>query len=318
MTVSKAEAGAKAKKGGKRARRGRSFSRSVEAFLRDLEDRNFSPHTVASYRQDLRRFGAHLSEISHDSDPGLGSFDAASVRRFIAWMVGSGYARRSVQRNLAAIRSLARFLVRTKAMKNNPTLGLSAPRIEKRLPSFLTMKEAEALFSAPAEPTVPELRDRAILELFYGTGMRLSELVGLVTGDVDTSGGLVRVTGKGRKTRIVPLGRSASDAVERYLAARGGSGGLSEPLFLNARGEQLSNRSVQRLVSRRLRQVSEARQLSPHVLRHTFATHMLNAGADLRAVQELLGHASLSSTQIYTHVTTERLKEVYKKAHPRA
>jgi integrase/recombinase XerC len=316
--VSKARSGTKVRRSSKPAGRGRSFARSIKAFLGDLEDRNFSPHTVASYGQDLRRYAGFLAEISHDDDPRLDRFDANSIRRFVAWMVSSRFARRTVQRNLAAIRSLARYLVRTKALRSNPTLGLSAPRIEKRLPSFLTMKEAEALFSVPAEPTVPELRDRAILELFYGTGIRLSELVGLVTGDVDTSGGLIRVTGKGRKTRIVPLGRSAAGAVERYLKARGGAAGASEPLFLNSRGERLSNRSVQRLVSRRLRQVSEARQLSPHVLRHTFATHMLNAGADLRAVQELLGHASLSSTQIYTHVTTERLKEVYKKAHPRA
>jgi integrase/recombinase XerC len=147
--------------------------------------------------------------------------------------------------------------------------------------------------------------------------MRLAELVSLSLRDVDASGGLVKVTGKGRKQRVVPLGRSAQQAIERYVTARGGAA-ADEPLFLNLRGGRLSGRSVQRVVARRLAQVSEARSLSPHVLRHTFATHMLNAGADLRAVQELLGHASLSSTQIYTHVTTERLKDAYKKAHPRA
>lgn len=302
----------------RRPDRRRRFGSAVDSFLKELSVRQFSPHTVSAYRQDLKRYGDFLREISHDDNPGLDRFDASSIRRFIAWMVSSGYARRTVQRNMAALRSLSRHLLRTGAMGADPTLGLSAPRVERRLPSFLTRKEADLLFAVPAEPTEAELRDRAILELFYGTGIRLSELVTLNLDAVDTAGGLVRVTGKGRKSRIVPLGRSAATAIERYLSARGGAGGRSEPLFLNLRGERISNRSVQRMVSKRLAQVSEARQLSPHVLRHTFATHMLNAGADLRAVQELLGHASLSSTQIYTHVTTERLKEVYKKAHPRA
>lgn len=304
--------------GGRRSKGGgRLFRRAVDGFLRDLERRNFSPHTVGAYRRDLARFAAFLAETTHEEEPRLSRFDSASVRRFVAWMVSSRYARRSVQRNLAAIRSLARHLVRRKAIRANPALGLTAPRPEKRLPSFLTRREVDLLFAKSAEPTLAELRDRAVLELLYGTGIRLSELVSLSVRDVDAAGGLLRVTGKGRKQRVVPLGRSAGEALRQYLSARGGAAG-EEPVFLNSRGGRLSGRSVQRLVGRRLAQVSEARQLSPHVLRHTFATHMLNAGADLRAVQELLGHASLSSTQIYTHVTTERLKDVYRKAHPRA
>jgi integrase/recombinase XerC len=289
----------------------------VERFLSDLERRNFSPHTVAAYRRDLERFARYLSELTHEDEPKVADFTAARVRRYVAWMVSTRYARRTVQRGLASVRSFAKFLVARKALSANPALGLTAPRPEKRLPSFLTRKEAELLFEHPAEPTLPELRDRAVLELFYGTGIRLSELTELRLRDVDASGGLVRVTGKGNKQRVVPLGRPAREAIERYLSARGGAT-ADEPLFLNMRGGKLSGRSVQRLVAKRLGQVSEARSLSPHVLRHTFATHMLNAGADLRAVQELLGHASLSSTQIYTHVTTERLKDAYKKAHPRA
>ncbi len=312
--VANASAG---KTGSRKKRGGRLFRRAVEAFLTDLERRNFSPHTIAAYRGDLARFADFLSEVTHDDEPRLADFEPAAVRRFVAWMVSSRYARRSVQRNLAALRSLAKYLIGRKAIRVNPTLGLTAPKPARRLPSFLTRRETDLLFSCPAEPTTVELRDRAILELLYGTGIRLSELVSLSVRDVDAYGGLVRVTGKGRKQRVVPLGRSAGDSVARYLGARKG-GAADDPLFLNLRGDRLSGRSVQRLVAKRLAQVSEARSLSPHVLRHTFATHMLNAGADLRAVQELLGHASLSSTQIYTHVTTERLKDAYKKAHPRA
>ncbi|MBN2564963.1 MAG: tyrosine recombinase XerC [Candidatus Eisenbacteria bacterium] len=292
--------------------------RAVDGFITDLEVRNYSPHTVAAYRRDLSRFARFLAELTHEDNPSLAAFDTASVRRYIAWMVASRYARRSVQRNLAALRALSRHLKRRRAMRTDPTLGLSAPRPERRLPSFLTRAETERLFEGTAEPGQLELRDRAILELLYGTGIRLSELVSLSVRDVDTAGGLVRVTGKGRKQRIVPLGREASRAITEYLRSGNGERQADGPLLLSARGARLSGRSVQRIVTRRLAQVSEARRLSPHVLRHTFATHMLNAGADLRAVQELLGHASLSSTQIYTHVTTDRLKEIYRKAHPRA
>ncbi|MCK4409282.1 MAG: tyrosine recombinase [Candidatus Eisenbacteria sp.] len=303
--------------GTRRERGGRLFRRAVENFLTDLDRRNFSPHTVAAYKRDLARFADFLSEVTHDDQPRLARFESTAVRRFVAWMVSSRYARRSVQRNLAALRSLAKYLIKRKAIRANPTLGLTAPKPARRLPSFLTRRETDLLFRCPVQPTTAELRDRAILELLYGTGIRLSELVSLSLRDVDTSGGLVRVTGKGRKQRVVPLGRSAGESITRYREALGG-GAAGDPLFLNMRGGRLSGRSVQRLVAKRLAQVSEARSLSPHVLRHTFATHLLNAGADLRAVQELLGHASLSSTQIYTHVTTERLKDAYKKAHPRA
>ncbi len=315
--MTSAKSGKTGDAGTRKKRRGRLFRRAVEGFLTDLERRNFSPHTVAAYRRDLARFADFLSEVTHDEDPRLASFESASVRRFVAWMVSSRYARRSVQRNLAALRSLASYLIKRKAIHGNPTLGLTAPKPAKRLPSFLTRGETDLLFSCPAEPTVAELRDRAILELLYGTGIRLSELVSLSLRDVDASGGLVRVTGKGRKQRVVPLGGSAEKSITRYRKALG-KGAPGDPLFLNLQGRRLSGRSVQRIVSKRLAQVSEARSLSPHVLRHTFATHLLNAGADLRAVQELLGHSSLSSTQIYTHVTTERLKDAYKKAHPRA
>jgi integrase/recombinase XerC len=291
----------------------------IDGFLDDLRARNLSAHTLDAYRRDLVQFERFMRDLARDEPPTAERLDARSVRRFVSALSASRLARRSIQRKLAAVRSFARFLVREGVLEADPTLGLSGPRAERRLPSFLRRKEIDLLFAEPSGPTEAELRDRAILELLYGTGIRLSELTSLTKRHLDLSGGLVRVVGKGSKERVVPVGRAAADALGAYLRVSGGARqGRDEPLFRNARGGRLSGRSVQRIVARRLGQVSEARQLSPHVLRHTFATHMLNAGADLRAVQELLGHASLTSTQIYTHVTTERLKEVYRRSHPRA
>jgi integrase/recombinase XerC len=302
--------------------RARQIAPLIDAFLRDLEGRNLSEHTIAAYRRDLCQFELFLTDVARDEKPTTRHFTSATVRRFVASLAASKYARRSVQRKLAAVKSFARHLVSRKLLDMNPTAGLSAPKPEKRLPSFLSRKEIDLLFEAPAGSKAADLRDRAILELLYSTGLRLSELVGLKKNQIDLSSGLARVMGKGGKERVVPVGRAAVTSIKRYLASRKdvprGSRGRGEPLFTNGRGGQLSGRTVQRMVSRRLGQVSEARLLSPHVLRHTFATHMLNAGADLRAVQELLGHASLSSTQIYTHVSTERLKKIYRKSHPRA
>ena len=296
-----------------------SIQRFIDDFVDEIRSRNLSDHTVEAYRRDLIQFERFLRDLARDETPSLEHFTPRAVRRFLSSMSEARYAPRSIQRKLAAIKSFARHLVAEHALKANPTEGLSAPRPEKRLPSFLRQKEVDRLFGEPAGSGVLELRDRAILELLYSTGIRLSELTGLELDSIDLRGGVVRVVGKGDRERVVPVGRAAVKALRMYLRARGdGDGVHGRPLFTNARGSALTGRSVQRLVAKRLKQVSESRQLSPHVLRHTFATHMLNAGADLRAVQELLGHASLSSTQIYTHVTTDRLKEIYRKTHPRA
>jgi integrase/recombinase XerC len=299
--------------------RRQSIGKLVPAFLAELSARNLSRHTVAAYGRDLRQFEAFLREIRHGEEPTAGSLTTRDIRRFVSWLSSSGYERRSTQRKLATVKSFSRFLVGEGVLELNPTAGLSAPKAERRLPTFLRAGEVEALFRDPAGPGERDLRDRAILELLYSTGIRLSELTGLRVENVDLTGGLARVIGKGNRERVVPVGRAAVSALRKYAGTRSSvdrrRGG---PLFVSARGKPLSGRTVQRIVARRLAQVSEARHLSPHVLRHTFATHMLNAGADLRAVQELLGHASLSSTQIYTHVTTERLKQIYRKAHPRA
>jgi integrase/recombinase XerC len=298
----------------------RPLATHIAAFIEELRVRNLSEHTMAAYRRDLLQFETFMREVIKRDETPLGSdLEPKAIRRYVAWLTATKYARRSVQRKLAAVKSFARYLVAERVLPSNPAAGLSAPKPEKRLPSFLRRKEIDLLFKGAVEPTERELRDRAILELFYSTGMRLSELTGLRRESLDLSNCLVRVLGKGNKERVVPVGRAAVDAIKRYLTTRGkGEKGRGRPLFANARGDAISARSVQRIVARRLGQVSEARQLSPHVLRHTFATHMLDAGADLRAVQELLGHTSLSSTQIYTHVTTARLKEIYKKSHPRA
>jgi integrase/recombinase XerC len=298
-------------------RRPETIGRLVEAFAADLEARDLSPHTLSAYRRDLAQFQRFLRDLARDEEPTLEHLTPRAVRRFVASLTASRFARRSVRRKLAAIKSFTRYLTAERLIATNPTAGLPGPKLEKRLPVFLSTHETERLFDAAPGEAAAAVRDRAVLELFYSTGIRLSELTGLRVGDLDFANRTVRVMGKGRRERVVPFGRAASDAVRRYITASGRTS-RRDTVFTGRKGDRLTGRTVQRIVARELARVSEARHLSPHVLRHTFATHMLNAGADLRAVQELLGHASLSSTQIYTHVTTERLKEVYRKAHPRA
>jgi integrase/recombinase XerC len=212
------------------------------------------------------------------------------------------------------------YLVRAERIAANPAASLSAPKAGKELPEFLREEEIRDALESIEKTTVTGLRDRAILELFYGTGMRLSELAGLNRGDVQGGGETVCVMGKGRKERILPLGRQARKAIQRYLDQRDAMNPdtREKALFLNRYGNRISARGIQRLVKKWLGRVSEKNRLSPHLIRHTFATHLLDRGADLQAVKELLGHASLSTTQIYTHLTMERLKKVYRKAHPRA
>ncbi|MBD3368496.1 MAG: tyrosine recombinase [Candidatus Eisenbacteria bacterium] len=304
----------------RRLTRRSSIERAAGEFLESLEARGYSEHTVVAYERDLRQFRDFLCDLVRGDTPRIGDFAPRSVRRFVAGLSAARFARTSVRRKLAAVKAFGRFLAARGVLDANPAAGLPAPRPEKRLPSFLTRAETERLFGTNDADAgdVRRIRDTAILEVLYGAGLRLSELVSLNVGDLDESAGLARVTGKGRRQRVVPLGRAAVDAVERHLSSRKDAPRDADaPLFTNGRGGRLTGRSVQRIVSKRLTEVSEARKLSPHVLRHTFATHLLNAGADLRAVQELLGHASLSSTQIYTHVTTDRLKKAYRKAHPR-
>ncbi len=287
--------------------------RYVERFLRYLEiEKNYSPHTLLNYRIDLRDFGAFCA----GQDPGAVGY--LEIRKYLALLKERKLTARSVARRLSCLRSFFNFLCREGLVKHNPVSGVSTPRLDRHLPEFLTEEEVTRLFdSSPgAEKTESaRLRDRAILEVFYSTGMRISELAGMKLAAVDFIGGVVKVLGKGRKERIVPIGEPALRALNAYLEKRDSR---RDEVFLNSRGGPITARGVRMVVDRYFRLAGMRRGVSPHTLRHSFATHLLNRGADLRSVQELLGHANLSTTQIYTHLTTERLKAVYDKAHPRA
>ena len=246
------------------------------------------------------------------------------IRHFLGTLSRERYAKKSVARKLASIRSFLKYLCREGVLERNPALSVVSPKLEQKLPFFLNVDQANRAMERVFRDDAYGFRDRAILEVLYGTGIRLGELVGLNRTSVDLLGEVIRVRGKGGKDRIVPLGREAVRALRSYLIRReeflSSEIGISEEeaLFLNRYGGRLSGRSVQNLVEKYLSDVAEAGKVSPHALRHSFATHLLDAGADLMAVKELLGHTSLSTTQIYTHVTAERLRKVYDQAHPRA
>ena len=298
---------------------------AIEEFDRHLSDeRAVSPHTRKAYLDDVGRFGAFLAAFS-GADPGdleTGDVDTLAVRSWLAALRAEGHARSSIVRRLSALRAFFTWLEREGLAEGNPARGVATPRTDKPLPVSLSVDEAEAVVEAPAPDTGLGLRDRALLELLYGTGLRVSELVGLSLADVDLPGRQVRTLGKGRKERIVPFGAKAAEALAAWLPARlallAGRRVRGEPLFLNARGGRLTDRSVRRVLVSALSAADVSRHASPHALRHSFATHLLAAGADLRTIQELLGHASLATTQKYTHLDVERLMEVYRKAHPKA
>jgi integrase/recombinase XerC len=289
----------------------------VEQFLRYLAvERAASAHTLRSYRTDLADCAAFLAARRLGTLVGA---DARTLRAYLAALHERGLARTSIARRLAALRSFFRFLVRRGRATANPAREVATPKLPKTLPAYLPIDESDALLRAAPPLTAGSARDRAILELLYATGIRVAELAGLDVEDVslgDWREAAVRVLGKGRKERIVPVGRKAVEALQAYLE-QGASRG-SGPLFLNERGGRLTVRSVHRIVRGRARAAGLHRRVSPHTLRHTFATHLLDAGADLRLIQELLGHARLGTTQKYTHVSTDRLMKVYDRAHPRA
>jgi integrase/recombinase XerC len=286
---------------------------AVAAFLRYLAaERGSSEHTVRSYRADLQDCVAFLDRR------GLGPLtdaDARVLRGYLADLHARGLARTSVARRIATLRSFFRFLVRRGRARVNPAREVRTPSLPGRLPAHLPIDQSEALFRQPFGDDETSRRDRAILEALYASGVRVAELSGLDVEDVDLREGSVRVLGKGRKERIVPLGAKAIQALRAYLGAREGGRG---PLFRNPRGGRLTVRSLHRIVRARARTAGLAGRVTPHTLRHTFATHLLDAGADLRLIQELLGHARLTTTQRYTHVSADRLAKVYDAAHPRA
>jgi integrase/recombinase XerC len=295
-----------------------------QAFLEDLKHRRgASPHTLRSYRADIDQFTEFLTKEWGADREKLApeQVDVLALRGFLAYLHQRGTARSSIARKLAALRTFFRFLTREGRLENNPARLVSTPRLDKKIPGRLEVKEVEKLLECPDTSNPLGRRDQAILELIYATGLRVSELVGLDRTSIELDARLVRARGKGRKERLVPFGEPATEALETYLLdrpelMRRGPG--TDALFLNARGQRLTTRSVHRLVRKYLRQAALRSGLSPHSLRHAFATHLLERGADLRSIQELLGHSSLSTTQKYTHLTTEKLLKVYEKSHPKA
>jgi integrase/recombinase XerC len=292
------------------------LSEQIDVYCRYLDtERNVSPHTLSAYRLDLEQLAVFVARETGGAAR-VGDVDHLLLRRYLA-LLGKRAKKSSVGRKLAAIRSFFRFLVRLGVVGKNPAELIATPKKENRLPFHLDIDQVTTLVEAPQDVDKHALRDRAILEMLYSCGLRVSELTGLAIGDIDLSGGMVRVLGKGGKERIVPVGSRAIEAIRGYLHGRGELTG-SGPLFLNTRGQRINRRSVTRIVDAHVLRIAAFKRISPHILRHTFATHMLEGGADLRAIQELLGHASLSTTQKYTHVGIDRLMEVYDKAHPKA
>ena len=307
----------------------------LRTFLEHLRlNRNLSPHTVRAYEGDLTQYLSFLERYFDRPAERIAprEVDQYAIRGFMGLLYDRGHARASSARRLAAVRSFGRYLRREQHIDTDPAVLVATPKQERNVPARLGMREVEQLLAGPDATTPLGRRDRAILELFYASGLRLGELGGLDLEDVNLSSRLVRVLGKGGKERIVPFNRSAAAALRTYLGDRGAIvAGASqqqpvrrrrrppaEALFVNYRGGRLSTRSIDRLVRRYVAATSQRTGISPHALRHSFATHLLERGADLRAIQELLGHARLSTTQRYTHVTAAQLMSLYKKTHPRA
>ncbi len=288
------------------------MERHVQNFLAHLQRRGLSPNTVKAYRKDLEQF-TRLAGVGHPSE-----VTVIAIRAFLADLLSQGVSKRSLARKLSTLRAFFKYLVDSGKLAANPAASVRTPRFERRLPGFLDVAQAKQMVEAPAA-VQKELspRDSAVLELLYSSGMRVSELVSLDVDQVDCRSGIVRIMGKGSKERLVPVGSYARSALEEYVRVRRAKPG-ERALFVNRFGGRLTDRSVRRIVSKYAMGLGLAGKVSPHTLRHSFATHMLDAGCDLRTLQEMLGHSSLSTTQIYTHVTTRRMQEVYKKAHPRA
>jgi len=300
-----------------------SLSAAVDRFLQYLRvERNASPLTIKSYREDLDALAEYLGERHHGDCPAPGQLTTLDLRGYAAAMHAAGYAKTTMARRLASLRSFFRFGQREGWTKANPAKPLRNPRRGRSLPHFLSTGELDRLLVAPSIGDPLGLRDRAILETLYSAGLRVSELVGLNDADVDLNAGVLRVRGKGRKERLSPLGSFALKALHKWLKVRRVTGRLAEtnlaPVFVNRFGRRLTTRSVGRLLEKYLKVTGLDGRTTPHTLRHSFATHLVDRGADIRSVQELLGHKSLVTTQIYTHVSTAALRAAYEKAHPRA
>lgn len=289
------------------------FSYYRDKFLNYLKiEKNYSPHTLTNYERDLKELESFLENNFKNID--IKEIDYFILRKFLVFL-SSQISKRSMARKISTLKSFFKFLVREGIIENNPAVSLIYPRQEKKLPTFLTEEEVDKLLESIKGEDFITLRDKAILEFLYSCGARVSEVINLKKEDIDLIGGIVKVKGKGKKERILPLGEPAIRAIKKYLDKRKDN---SSFLFVNYKGEKLSDRGVRLILEKYIKKLAFKFRVSPHTLRHSFATHLLNRGADLRSVQELLGHSSISTTQIYTHLSIDRLKKIYEKAHPRA
>jgi integrase/recombinase XerC len=285
----------------------------INNYIEELVRRRFSDFTVKSYKTDLEEF---FSFLRKNGKSNFSEIDRKDIRSFMGELLSYGYKKSSVSRKLSAIKSFCKFLERNKIIKGNPSVSVKTPKTERNIPSFLSEEEVRKMLDFSVSEKRLDIRNKAILELLYATGIRASELVNMDISMFDAKSKLLRVYGKGKKERIIPIAKVAFEALNVYISkVRGYKEGA---LFLSKSGKRLAQRDLQRIVKKSIIKVATLNQMSPHTMRHTFATHLLNRGANLRAVQELLGHESLSTTQIYTHVSVEKLKEEYKRAHPRA
>jgi len=286
------------------------MKKMIEKFLRHLEiERGMSGHTLRAYRKDLEEFVAYSPKDADD-------IEMIDVRGFVAQQIKNGLTKTTAGRRLSAVRSFLTYLTREGYLKVNPAKLVTTPKAEQHLPKFLSVDDVFALIERPDTIGFIHVRDKAILELLYSSGLRVSEVCGLNVEDINTREGLVKVKGKGRKERIVPLGTKAAEAIRGYMTEKILLKKKSKTLFLNKSGTPLSERSIRRIVVKYSRLIGVSGQIGPHTIRHTFASHLLQAGADLRVIQELLGHASLSTTQKYTHLDITHLMDIYDSAHP--
>lgn len=285
------------------------FKRYVDKFLKYLEiEKNYSPHTLLNYRKDLEEFSSFVQRRVED-------IDYFTFRKFLAHLSLRGLKKRSISRKVSTLKSFFKFLLREGYIKTNPAASLVYPRIEKTLPKFIPEGEMQRFLDSLSSEKVLEARDKALIEVLYSSGIRISELRGLNMEDIDFISGIIKVRGKGKKERILPLGKPAQKALRDYLEKKSSQ---EKAVFVNRFGKRISCVGIRKIINKWAKILALKGKVSPHVFRHSFATHLLNRGADLRSVQELLGHSSITTTQVYTHLTTERLKDIYRKAHPRA
>ncbi len=295
------------------------MKKDIKKFIENLSsEKGYSPNTCRGYKNDLMEFHDYLLESNLPFDPQ--KIDGLVIRSYLGFLHKKN-KKTSIARKLSALRSFFRFMLKTGRLEENPAEGVLTPKRDKTIPNYLSVDDMFRLLDVPQKDTILGKRNRAILEALYSTGVRISELGGLNISNVDFHAGIIRVLGKGNKERLVPIGEKAIFAIKQYMNERAKKEGklpFEGPLFLNNKGGRLTTRSMARVLENTLKQSGLANRISPHGIRHTFATHMLDAGTDLRALQELLGHATLSTTQQYTHVSIDRLMEIYDKAHPRS